>query len=819
MMRRRSPAPVGTPVPGVRVSGPGRAAGKVLLLTAVLSCAAVPPDVMDFLLGSAQAQEDSSGGDQADTAPDGSVSINYTYSRTETQCSPFLCTDRATVESFSGSTVLTPVARGEGFEGSGSGSYGYTDELVTRPSTLCPNGARSYMAHSGSADFVVHAHCTIDNPVTGGPDTSHYDRSTSVVEILLHDTSLHLERDVRHCDRHTEPESWTSEEGSVGFGCFFYGVDFAEGGTYVSQVEVTDDSKGTCTLQFNPPPGPRLRIFGTVQGLIDGKPPVPISNARVVAMKYDELRMRKLSESKPPFRKKTTTSDDEKAKYEIELDLCGEPSRVVVVSALWYEGPPVFAVTNGPAPAPGKPGIPVYLAACVDDKPYTHCYKWKKTGDGYEAEVNFEYGNDDQIDRQNVFMDSEDWKGNTTTRKIMMDSAYIYYNSYRAVKYFDSRAPGYPKNPVFIQGHYLEESCVEEPKGAWYRPVAYAFGDLGRHLEKIDGKGAIFLCSGGSAVDQADAPVNREWHELGHYLQYQMYSPLKSCANCEDHGGRANDNTSWSLIEGFAEFTAALVNKHYGNAAPHLYPLGESVVSLETDYKSWGSEYSELDEELAVAGILWDLHDPGKEIALQHVLNGTLLDNSKVYPNPVDEVSLEDKLIFQVIQKGKPRTVVDLYNAFTGTYVSKINEDMIFLDHGFFADIVDRNYVHDSLAETIPESGHAPGRMRRESPPPSLPGSLLVSDADATFDVTITFLQGDGQYDYSYVLAMKRGAPAYFTMPPEYYPTKAVFSPVSADGKKLPAVFEISSEEYWAYIRSGPEKSAIFKHIPAGGAD
>jgi hypothetical protein len=56
-------------------------------------------------------------------------------------------------------------------------------------------------------------------------------------------------------------------------------------------------------------------------------------------------------------------------------------------------------------------------------------------------------------------------------------------------------------------------------------------------------------------------------------------------------------------------------------------------------------------------------------------------------------------------------------------------------------------------------------------------------------------------------------------MPPEYYPTKAVFSPVSADGKKLPAVFEISSEEYWAYIRSGPEKSAIFKHIPTGGAD
>jgi hypothetical protein len=297
------------------------------------------------------------------------VSINWTYSRNVTNCAPYYpCTDESTVETFSGSSVLTPVASGEeGFEGSGSGAYGYTDEIVTRPATGCPNGARSYMAESGSADFVVHAHCTIDNPVTGGPDTSQYDRNTSVVEVLLEDNSLTLERDVRDCDGRTEV--WTSQEGSVGFGCFFYGVDFDTPGSYTYRPEFTEGT-GTCTLQFNPPPGPRLRIFGTVKGLIDGKPPVPISNARVVAMKYDEPRLKKLSESKPPFRKKTTTSDDEMAKYEIELDLCGEPSRVVVASALWHDGKPEFAVTNGSAPSP-TPAIPVSWPPADDDP--THC--------------------------------------------------------------------------------------------------------------------------------------------------------------------------------------------------------------------------------------------------------------------------------------------------------------------------------------------------------------------------------------------------------------------------------------------------------------
>jgi hypothetical protein len=52
-------------------------------------------------------------------------------------------------------------------------------------------------------------------------------------------------------------------------------------------------------------------------------------------------------------------------------------------------------------------------------------------------------------------------------------------------------------------------------------------------------------------------------------------------------------------------------------------------------------------------------------------------------------------------------------------------------------------------------------------------------------------------------------------MPPDYYPSKAVFRPVSGEGKKLPVVLEFSSEEFWTYMYSRPGELQIFRHLPA----
>lgn len=70
----------------------------------------------------------------------------------------------------------------------------------------------------------------------------------------------------------------------------------------------------------------------------------------------------------------------------------------------------------------------------------------------------------------------------------------------------------------------------------------------------------------------------------------------------------------------------------------------------------------------------------------------------------------------------------------------------------------------------------------------------------------------DNAVPYSYTLELEPGVPAYFTMPPEYYPSKAELRPLM-DGKRGAVVLEIDSDDYWNYIRSGPEESAIFRQL------
>jgi hypothetical protein len=60
---------------------------------------------------------------------------------------------------------------------------------------------------------------------------------------------------------------------------------------------------------------------------------------------------------------------------------------------------------------------------------------------------------------------------------------------------------------------------------------------------------------------------------------------------------------------------------------------------------------------------------------------------------------------------------------------------------------------------------------------------------------------------------MKRGVASYFVMPPHYYTTKAVFRKVE-DGTPGAIILEIDSDDYWNYIHSGPEASAVFKRLP-----
>lgn len=739
---------------------------------------------------------------QSKKAPVVHVSFEYSWhvERDGSMCAAMpgiTCTGSSTLaKNYSASATLTLQPDGS-FRGTGKGHLRETsdDDWTITSVQGCNHG-------SGNT--------VLDGPVEVTVTTYGDDRQAQLVQVYGDsDGGMYYEENSSGCD---EEQHITNNQASGAVGCNFADVDLTKGGRYT--LHDTGMEGDTCTLDITPV-DEMLRIFGTARGLFDKKGTKPLTNSKVVLANIDKTPdLEALSSSKPGFIKETVTSEDADAEYEFiysRPDTSKLP-KMLVVSLLWSGGKSVFAVTNGNE-INGR-FIPVYQALCVDDDPSTLCTKWKRSADGsYEAEVNFEYGSPEKLGQALSFMKMEAYVGPASTAQLMKDAAYIFYNSNLGMKYFESLGLGIAFEPLMIQAYHDLPDCPGA--GAYFASSQKAsnaspsFGDLGNTLEKVTATGAaIYICQKDSSIHQVDAPVNREWHELGHYFLWQIYLPDNKGGF---HKGYANPGTEASLIEGFAEFTAVLINEHVGSKMPNLYPVGDSFKNIELNFKPWGEP---LDEELALAGTLWDFHDAGKEIALGFVnSNGGMVKISQVYPTPTDQVSLGAKEIMQVIKRNKPKTMFDLYTAFSGNLMAQTDLDMITVEHGFFADIVERNYIQDSLRETIGESGNAPDRPIRQSPVPVEPGSYLVSDADTSFEIAIIHREPFGEYDYTYKVDMAKGERIYFTMSPQYYPSRAVITPLSGDCKKLPGSIEIDSKDYWNYIASGPAKDGIFKKI------
>ncbi|HEV8387850.1 MAG TPA: CFI-box-CTERM domain-containing protein, partial [Nitrososphaera sp.] len=308
----------------------------------------------------------------------------------------------------------------------------------------------------------------------------------------------------------------------------------------------------------------------------------------------------------------------------------------------------------------------------------------------------------------------------------------------------------------------------------------------------------------------------------------------------ENHAGYANESTNDSLVEGFAEFVAMLIAEHYGAGTPFMYPVYQTVKNLEEDYKVWGESVflqqqpengtlkvitvaePSKHEELAIAGILWDLHDSGSEVNPRHVIGqdgkgqDVWASTSKIYPDSSDNVSLSGEQILQVISNKEPKTLFALYQAFKSS-ASAQQLDMIFVNHGAFGDVVDRNLVQDLSGEDAGPTGHTTERLIRGSAAPALPGSYLSSNVDATIRVTFAHDDPFINYDYSYTVDMTSGEPTYFEMPPSYYPSKALIESVSADGRTISNVSVIDSHQYWKYIHSNPAPDGIFSALQISG--
>ena len=113
-----------------------------------------------------------------------------------------------------------------------------------------------------------------------------------------------------------------------------------------------------------------------------------------------------------------------------------------------------------------------------------------------------------------------------------------------------------------------------------------------------------------SALQHGGRPDNREYHEIGHLAQHQLFSQaLPLHPENANHGGYyRNPSTSDSWVEGFAEFFSAMVSKHQdGDPAPERYRLFGADFDIEFGHPAW--EWSGWWEELAIAGLLLDFED------------------------------------------------------------------------------------------------------------------------------------------------------------------------------------------------------------------
>ncbi|MFQ5970180.1 MAG: carboxypeptidase-like regulatory domain-containing protein [Nitrososphaerales archaeon] len=94
-------------------------------------------------------------------------------------------------------------------------------------------------------------------------------------------------------------------------------------------------------------------------------------------------------------------------------------------------------------------------------------------------------------------------------------------------------------------------------------------------------------------------------HEYTHYMQ-DLYASVNHYQSM-NHGGYANPTTADSMVEGFADFMSAVISQHHKKEQAGKF----LQYSLESNFKVNSVRF--LSEELAIAGVFWDIYDDGED--------------------------------------------------------------------------------------------------------------------------------------------------------------------------------------------------------------
>ncbi len=211
----------------------------------------------------------------------------------------------------------------------------------------------------------------------------------------------------------------------------------------------------------------------------------------------------------------------------------------------------------------------------------------------------------------------------------------------------------------------------------------YLAGSAGTFYSRPDS--SIQIDKSDVTYGSSNRPRNREYHEFSHHLLFSQWNGegLRSGTDV-NHNGFMNSNTADSYTEGFAEFMSLVIADYTNNPNdPAPSDIYAGFGSLENNYKPWEARGS--DEELAVAGVLWDIYDKNNDDG--------------------DTVSIPIQKLWTVLSV-KRANFYEYTKALKAAFPDQsAGIDKILLAHGFYPDIYVGNKVRDVFEPYIDSNG------------------------------------------------------------------------------------------------------------------
>ncbi|MEM7799514.1 MAG: choice-of-anchor Q domain-containing protein, partial [Chloroflexota bacterium] len=367
---------------------------------------------------------------------------------------------------------------------------------------------------------------------------------------------------------------------------------------------------------------------------------------------------------------------------------------------------------------------------------------------------------------------------------------------------------------IFVHINQALSFILSQLEGIELRPLkVFVFRSDSDGVIYLDGSNSILIGASYSDIDNPNRPMNREWHETFHGLMADSigipaYPPCPQSQDNVNHGGWTNCSTTDSWIEGWAEFWAAVLAEHQGWPQPWLYQVGYfdhtgSVISLEYNYKASDQACADTppcrpSEEIALAGLLWDIHDGISAEDDDFVDFGyealweTLTINSS-------ETITDVKHLYEIL------SAAGVGSGLMPAYTCDVTQlDQIFINHGFF---FDRNGDGEYQCDSDSNIGAAsdPTRPDRRDLPIAAGMTLVNFDSppNGPVEINVSVDFPDAPY-YNYTYSSIMVSPTlkdnlvYFELPPisaEAIMT-ATFS--TTDRSSIAAeTLVLSNQEYW----------------------